>query len=477
MKVNSPNNKKKNINHEFSVITYLFFFLFLAMIVYFAAFQFGLKEKYVNSIYNPLQDLNAKNVVRGEILASDGEVLAYTDVDENGNETRIYPYDRMFSHVVGYAVNGKGGLESQLNFKLLSSHSFFMDQLAKDLSKEKSIGDNVITTLDVRLQKAAYEALGNCDGAVIVMEPKTGRILAMVSKPDFNPNTIAADWENVTEDGSTVLFNRATQGQYTPGSVFKIFTTLEYYKENPLTYEQYTFDCNSSYTFEDNTLHCAGHAAHGNEDLIASFANSCNSSYANLALSLNQDKFQETCEDLLFGQKLPLAFESNTSKVKLDTLDTSFAVMQTGIGQGSTLVSPLHMVLLAGAIDNDGVLMQPYLVETVETTKGVSVSKTKPKKYRTLFSRDETQFLQECMEAVVEEGTASRLNNASYKAYGKTGTAQVSDTTNQINSWFVGFAKQDGYEDIAIAVVMEGYGSGSSYAVPVTKQIFDAYFQ
>lgn len=487
MRKNNPDNKTdnkqaggkkaKSKNHEFSVITYLFFFLFLALAVYFIVFLFATKEDYVNSTYNPLQDLNAKNVVRGEILSADGEVLAYTQVDADGNETRVYPYGRMFSHVVGYAVNGKGGLESQLNFKLLQSHSFFVDQIANDFKGEKSVGDNVITTLDCDLQKAAYNALGDYDGAVIVMEPKTGKILAMVSKPDFDPGTVAQNWDTITEDGSTVLFNRATQGQYTPGSVFKIFTTLEYYRENPLRYKRYEFTCDSAYTYGEDTLHCAGNTAHGEEDLIASFANSCNSSYANIALSLDQDAYRQLCDSLLFNQKLPIAFESSTSKVSMSSSDSSFTIMQTGIGQGSTLVTPLHMVMIASAIDNDGVLMQPYLVNSVETAGGVRVSSESPKKYDTLLSKKEAALLQECMSAVVEYGTATRLANQSYQAFGKTGTAQVSDTSDKINSWFVGYAKQEGYEDIAIAVVVEGYGSGSTYAVPVTKQIFDAYFQ
>ena len=237
------------------------------MIGYFLYFQFVKSDEFINSPYNSLQDLFSKNVVRGEIQTKDGHVIARTKVGSDASETREYPDDRMFAHVAGFVVNGKAGLEKQENFSLLRSHEFFLDQIVNDISGKKNTGDNVITTLDYEAQAAAYNALDDYEGAVIAIEPKTGKIAVMVSKPDYDPNTIASDWESVNGEGSTSLYNRATQGQYAPGSVFKIFTALEYYNENPSTYNDYSFDCDGSITKDGFTIHCAGNKSHGQEDL------------------------------------------------------------------------------------------------------------------------------------------------------------------------------------------------------------------
>ncbi len=467
--------KKTSRNLEFTVVTYFFFILFLALMAYFIYFQVVKSEDFINSPYNSLQDLFSKNVIRGNIVSSDGYILARTNIDSNQNETREYPYGRTFAHAVGYSVNGKAGLERQANFNLLRSHQFFLEQILNDLKGEKSYGDNVITTLDYNLQNVAYKALGKHDGAVIAFEPSTGKILTMVSKPDYDPNNIAANWEKVNSEGSTVLYNRATQGQYAPGSVFKIFTLLEYYKENDGLVDNYSFDCNSSFTYDGTTIHCAGNKTHGTESLKDSFANSCNSSFAQIGLDVDNDKLNDLCDSLLFNTKLPVSFEYSKSKFSLSKSDSSSMTMETCIGQGKTMVSPLHMAMMAGAICNDGVLMTPYLIDHTENHKGITVKTTSPKEYGQVISKKESQFLEEYMNAVVTSGTGSKLNGQSYSAYGKTGTAQVSDSSDQTNAWFVGYARKNGKE-IAIAVIVENSGAGSTYAVPIAKSVFDTYF-
>jgi len=123
-------------------------------------------------------------------------------------------------------------LESAENFELLTSHAFFLEKLKNEFQDEKNIGDNVITTLNTQLQEAAYNALGSYKGAVVVLEPSSGKILAMVSKPDFDPNTVAENWEFLSTDENSYLLNRATQGAYAPGSTFKLVTALEYMREH-----------------------------------------------------------------------------------------------------------------------------------------------------------------------------------------------------------------------------------------------------
>ena len=468
--------KKRDKNYEFQVVNYLFLALFLAMMVYFVYFQIFRSEQFINNPYNPLQSLFSEHVVRGEICASDGSVLARTTINEDGSETREYPYGSLFAHAVGYSTNGTTGLENQANFYLLRSHAFFAEQIANDIQGKKNQGDRVVTTLDYNLQKAAYDALGNYDGAVIVMEPATGKILAMVSKPDYDPNKIATNWEDINVEGSSVLVNRATQGKYAPGSVFKIFTTLEYYRENPYTYNSYQFDCKSEITIDGKSMHCAANQAHGEEDLKTSFANSCNCSYASLCLTLDKQQFAKTCQSLLFDTALPAAFESSASQFSLPEDASVPLMMETSIGQGNTLVSPLHMLLVSSAVCNDGILMTPYLIDHIENNNGSVIESMSAKAYGTLLTEEESTLLQEYMKETVLSGTGQKLSGASYEAAGKTGTAQVSDSSDRTNSWFTGYAHQEGKNDIAIAVIIEDSDTKNANALPVTRAVLDAYF-
>lgn len=459
------------------MITYIFIALFLGIMAYMIYFQVLRSEDFINSPYNRRQDSFAEHVIRGEILSADGKVLARTVTDSEGNDTREYPYGNMYAHVVGFSTQGKSGIESSMNFNLLRSHAFIGSRVINELKDEKNPGDSVVTTLDSTLQETAYRALGSYDGAVIVMEPATGKILAMVSKPDFDPNTIARDWDSITgaDSESTVLLNRATQGLYPPGSTFKILTTLAYIRENP-DYEQYQFTCDGSFTQDNTTIHCYNNAVHGQETLADSFANSCNASYASLGLDLDVEALQKVCSDMMFDSVIPIGLESSQSRFVLDETDSDGMKMQTAIGQGETMVTPLHMLLIASAVANDGMVMKPYVVDHTENDAGILVKQYKPSEYSQIMTVEESRILKELMGQVVSEGTASQLSGRSYSAYGKTGSAEFSNDKSESHSWFVGFAHRDDKEDIAVVVIAERGGAGSSVAVPAAKQIFNAYY-
>lgn len=461
-------------NKEVGIIKGMFYILFFAMIAYFVKFVALDADNFINNEYNGRAALFEEKVVKGEIKTSDGYTIAETIVDEEGNETRNYPYGEMFSHVTGYSQKVKTGLERQANFTMLRSHAFFLEKLICEFTEEKKMGDNVVSTVRFDLQEAAYEALGEYKGAVIVMEPSTGKILTMVSNPGFDPNTIAEDWDALQED--TGLFNRATQGQYAPGSVFKMLTTLAYVESNPESYLSYKYECTGEIRIGDKTIHCASNEVHGEVNLETSFSESCNTSYANMMLNLDEEVFQKLCNHVLFNQELPISFESSPSSFSISEEDTDALKAETAIGQGKTLVSPLHMVMLASAVANDGLVMRPYLIEQVETYNGDLVSETTPQEYKTLFTDEQVDILNQCMKRTTEDGTASVLVSDVYEAYGKTGTAQTTSDLNKTNAWFVGYAESLGKE-IAIAVVVEDSGNGSAYAVPIAKKIFDLYFE
>ena len=203
----------------------------MGLIGYLIYFNTIKSDDFINSPYNTRQDTFADRVVRGKIMSSDGEVLAQTNVSEDGTEERSYPYNNVFAHVVGYDSNGKSGLESEANFQLLSSHEFFLNQIRNEFMGTKNTGDTVVSTLNADLQTTAYNSLGDRRGAVVALEPSTGKILALVSKPDFDPNTISENWNTlVNDETNSSLLNRATMGQYPPGSTFKVVTALDYFR-------------------------------------------------------------------------------------------------------------------------------------------------------------------------------------------------------------------------------------------------------
>ena len=173
---------KKRKNREYSIVSCFFVLIFVSLIGYLVYFNVWEREDIISSPYNSRQDQAEDRIVRGSIIASGGEVLAYTQVDDQGNETRVYPYGNMFAHVVGYEANGKSGLEALANSSLMSTHHEYIDRFKNDLLDLKNPGDSVVTTLNATLQEAAYNALGGYNGAVVVMDPQTGAVLASVSK-------------------------------------------------------------------------------------------------------------------------------------------------------------------------------------------------------------------------------------------------------------------------------------------------------
>ena len=229
------------------------------------------------------------------------------------------------------------------------------------------------------MQEAADEALGLYRGAVVVTEVKTGRVLAMVSKPDYDPNTIAEQWTALNEDQEkAALLNRATQGLYPPGSTFKIVTALAYIRQFPDTWENYSFNCTGAYSHGQNRISCYHGSVHGQVDLTTSFAKSCNASFANIGMSLNRGAFGETIDSLLFNQELPIPLPYKQTSVELDGNSTDDEVIQTSIGQGKTQITPMQLNMITAAIANGGELMQPIFVDAVKNADGRVLEKKQP---------------------------------------------------------------------------------------------------
>ena len=469
--------KRRKTSRPYLFVSYAFvaiFFLLIGNLVY-----FNIKERdaILASPYNRRQDDLAANVRRGSILASDGTELAVTQTDELGNETRVYPYGSIFAHVIGYSANGRSGLEASENVNLLTTHMDLLERAERELKGKKAIGDNVVTTLSVRLQQTAWQALGDRRGAVVVLNPKTGAVLAMVSKPDFDPNTIGESWNAIVNDPyNSCLLNRSTQGLYVPGSTYKILTALAYYREHG-TFDDYHYTCTGEITQGENTIHCAGGAVHGELDFAGAFAQSCNCAFSDMGRKLGPGPLIGVMDSLLLGKSLPSPVPASKSRYDLSKDDSVFRLMQTAFGQGGTTVTPWQMALIVSAIANGGTLMEPYLVDKVLSPEGKTISSHNPRSYRKLFKEDEADALSGLLRAVVTGGSGIELASFPVACYGKTGSGEFtrSDGSRGTHAWFVGYAGvMDA--DVAFAVIAEDSGSGADVAVPIAHAVLNAFY-
>ena len=454
----------------------LFTCLFVWMIVYLGIIGTKDKISLFDNSYNNRQELQYKNVTRGTIYSAEGEVLAETRTDESGNEYRFYPYGSAFAHAVGYSTNGRMGIEDDANYYLMHTGADLFERINNGMNNKKDPGYDVVSTLDVDLQKICDDYLGQYNGAVIVTEAKTGKILVMLSHPDFNPGSIREDWESITSTSSnSQLLNRATQGLYPPGSTFKIITALEYYREHPDSWRRYSYVCNGSIVHGDYRVSCIYQTVHSDVDLKSSFARSCNSSFVNLGLSLDRERWGQTLTDLNFNKPLPTDMITGTSSAYVGAASTDYDIMQTSIGQGKTVITPIHLNMITQAIANGGVMMKPYMIEKIVDHKGNVIVDYEPESVGNVLSADESKFLTELMTAVVEGGTGKTLYNDHYTCAGKTGTAEFAEDINESHAWFTAFAPVEDPE-ICVTIIIEKAGTGVEYAVPLAKNIFDSYF-
>ncbi len=470
------NSGSPGSNGNILILTYLISAVFVLLTGYLVWFIEAQSENALNNSYNARLEHLSDKVIRGEILSNDGRILAQTLVGEDGEERRVYPYGPLFCHAVGWSTRGKTGVEDLANFYLLSSHDNLAEKVLRELMDEKDPGDDVVTTLDVELQQTAYDALGDRKGAVVVMEVDTGKILAMVSKPEFDTNQINTLWDSLVSGdiGEGLLLNRAAQGVYPPGSTFKTLVLLEYMRENPEDYQNFHFDCNGIYQYAEYTIRCYHSTAHGSQNLEQAFANSCNGAFASMGLNLNHGRMKNLAEDMLFNQELPLSVPYSKSTFALGDGASDWEVLQTSIGQGGTQITPVHNLMLTAAIANGGNLMKPYFIDYVVNANGEMGQKFLPESWGSLMSAKEAGTLAGMMELVVTEGTGLALRTEAYRAAGKTGSAEF-ETGRESHAWFTGFAPVENPQ-IAISVVMEEGGSGGREAAPIARAVFDAYF-
>ncbi len=479
----NSNKKKRNVgkrkygrspNRQILHATYLFVLMFCVLIGYYGYFLVAKSDEVVHNPYNVARiEKEAERVMRGSILSEQGDVLAMTRRDEEGEESRYYPYGNLFAHTVGYSTRGTTGVESAANGHLVHCSSTVLDQIYNELMGQKNEGDNVIVTLDPELQQILDEAMEGYTGAAVVLEPSTGKVLAMTSTPDFDPNFINETYELIiADDSNTNLLNKAAQGLYSPGSTFKLLTLLEYIREHPITWENFSYQCNGSIRAGGVDVSCSGGTAHGTVDAKRALELSCNGAFIEMGMTLDKKAFAETCE--LAGFNKPLSFElpSRASSFKLSWISSDFDTAQTVFGQGETEVTPLHNAMITAAIANGGVMCSPYIISGVETAQGEELEQFASPGSVRIMTEEEAALIGSMMEGVVNNGTGGSVKSDSYQAAAKTGSAEF-DSESETHAWLVGYAPAD-RPSVAVSIVLEKAGSGGDNAGPIAKKIFDA---
>ncbi|MCE5284947.1 MAG: cell division protein FtsI [Pelosinus sp.] len=411
----------------------------------------------------------AKKIEYGSIADKHGNKLALS-VKEDGVYVRRYPYGAVFAHVVGYdtAKYGKAGIEAAYNGYLSGNLNSERQLGAVSHLFTKTQGNNIRLTLDAKLQETAFKALGNHRGAVVALSPKTGEVLALVSKPSFNPEAIESIWQEISQDKDSPLLDRTLQGLYPPGSTLKVMMAEAALHEGITTADNKINCAGTLKIGTDYTLTEINNKAHGKVNLEEALAVSCNITFGTLALELGRDKMAKTFER--YGFKEELNSDLAEAKPRLPSFNklSDGDLAQTGIGQGSLLVTPLRMAMLAGTIANQGVMMKPYLVSEITSPDGGVFKKYSAEKWLTLDAKT-AELVRQMMVSVVRKGTGQAAQLPGISVAGKTGTAE--NPHGKDHSWFIGFAPADNPE-IAIAVIVENAGGGSVVAAPIAREVF-----
>ena len=424
---------------------------------------------------NPLNQRTSamqKEVLRGRIMTADGKVLA-ENLPEGG---RNYPWGEAAASVTGYNGEniGGAGLEAHRNMELMGMSRDFsrLGPVAQLLQADK--GNDLETTIDSHAQEAAYEALSGTRGAAVVLDVKTGAILAMVSTPAYDPNFVESDWQHLRDREDSPLLNRAVQGLYPPGSTVKPLVAAAALGEK-VTDEKEVFNCSGRLELSGGSYigEYQGEV-HGQVDLKEALAESCNVTFGALGLRLGGRKLGKYFENFGFQQEIGGEILMAGSHLpEFDSLGQG-DLAQTAIGQSSLLVTPMHMALMASAFANDGNIMKPYLVQKVVSSKGIVMENTRPEKWCSALEPSLAAIIDNYMAQVVQRGTGTAAAVRGIKVTGKTGTAE--NASGEDHAWFIGSAQLPNRK-IAFAIIVENGGSGGRAAAPIARQIVESMIE
>ncbi len=450
---------------------------------------------------NPRILATALRQVRGLILDRTGQPLVTNRIAADGIVQRVYAQPPLV-HVTGFLNPrlGPSGLERAANEALTGREAGTGTERWLDrLLHRQRPGDDVVTTIDATIQQRAVTAFGtSARGGLVLLDPRNGDVLALVSRPWFDPNELTYDlergtfaqeaaraqavWDRLLADPSRPLVDRMLQGQYAPGSTFKTVTlaaALDSGVARPDDRFRFVLlppDREHRVAWHRNQfVTCQNHPQLADLSLAEAYAWSCNVVFADLASALGGQRLATYARRFGFGQPVP--FDLPTAAARLTTdpeyfrgPEGAYGVAATGIGQGQLAVTPIQMALVAAAIARGGIVPRPRLLREVRDPAGPVIRSWPRQDTDVAVSVATADRVTEIMVQAVENGWAQGARIPGFQVAGKTGTAQLGEASNP-HSWFIGFAPA-GNPRLAIAVIMENSGFGSEQAAPVARAVF-----
>ena len=435
---------------------------------------------------------------RGNIIVDGKSITGSTVV--NGNDfkyKRTYKNGKLWAPVTGFASQGFGAtqLESLYDPILTGDDDrLFFNRTIDMLTGKQQKGGNVVTTLNSKAQKAAWDGLGDAKGAVAAIDPRSGAILALANKPSYDPSKFAGVGKKDSDafnslqkknDPDDPMLNRALRQTYPPGSTFKIVTAAAGLESGEYDLDKKT-QSEVPYRLPQTTNDLGNdgnHPACKNASVRVALQWSCNTVFAKMSHELGNEKMKEEAEKFGFNRDQDSGSQDTPVRPapSLYPKDNQPQNALAGIGQASNQATPLQMAMVASAVANDGKLMKPYMVDQLVAPNLNVVEQTKPKELSQPVSSENAQKLQQAMETVVNDGTGSTGKIPGVTVGGKTGTAQHGEN-NEDNpyAWFISYAKTDDGSPVAVAVVVESSDTlrsdiaGGKLAAPIAKSVMEA---
>ncbi len=483
-------NKRKNGIKTMLAVFILMFVILGAYLVYvidvYGAYWFA-------SPYNTRVTKQKNTVIAGTVTDRCGTVLVISD-DEGVRRYNYLETTRLAcAHAVGDNSGQTIGAQALFSKYLLGFEQNAGDRLSYLFSNEKRRGDNVALTLDTRLNDYAYELLDERAGAIVMLNYTTGEVLVMTSSPSFDPELMDEYLSEGAELPSGSMVNRVTMGRYTPGSTFKLITTVAALRylpdaeerifvcDGPLAFDSYSGAQVELYEAVDDEgnvkegyvlLKDHNDEVHGELTLSEALAYSCNHTFASIALEVGADKLIKTAESLGIGGEY--SFDEMVIYCgSMEKADTDFALAWSGVGQDKDIITPMQLCLLTAGIANSGTITEPKLCLNVSDKDGNIKSRLQVEEYKTVFKGNEAEFLKEAMRLAVKNGTGKKAAVEGLSVCGKTGTAEVSSSGKYSpHAWFTGFV-EDAEHPYAITVIIENGGGGGTVAAPVAAAIIE----
>ncbi|EEA89480.1 FtsW/RodA/SpoVE family cell cycle protein [Collinsella stercoris] len=461
---------------------FLFTALFAVLIGNLTYIQVFKASEYQDMPSNNHTITKARYIKRGSIITADGLTLAESIQQEDGTYVRSYPNGNLAAHAVGYYSQqyGSSGVESSQDKTLTGSKDYSSWQNAlNSLAGITEPGNSVQLTIDSRIQQAAEQALAGRKGAIVVLDPRTGAVLAWASAPAYDNTDIAAAMEaaNASGGADTSMFDRATQALYSPGSTFKT-VTLSSALENGVAALSSTYSSPGRMEIGGADVVSVNEQGHGTITLDRAFAVSSNTVFGQVAEQLGADRLVATAQAFGYGQNLGIDFSTAVSimpdPADMSTWELAWAGAGQPVGQGHTpgpQTTVMQNAVIAAAIANNGIAMNPYVVGQILAPDGTVIKTTRERSLGQAVSSGTAEQVKEAMLDVVQNGSGSAAGIAGVKVAGKTGTAETNSATP--NSTFIGFAPYD-TPTLAVSLVLEETTENEATAAAVAGQVLRA---